>query len=566
MLGYRLNLKVFYLACILFFSSSCTYAQVLPPANLNAGAATKTNQNFIEKHIKESVKENDANIKPISDIEPAKPVEGKIEAIDNSIFIEKIIVENCELLTKEEINNIISKYEKKNLTINDLKAIVREINNIYIDYGILTALAYLPPQDITGNTVKIKVIEGKVGKIEVLGNNHTRKNYIKGALHQKEGDIIFLPELKDDILSFNRSNDVKLKARITKGKAFGTSDIIINAEELNPYHLLFSFDNTGRENIGILKYGATVQHDSLLGYRDRLTVSYGRAKTTDVVSTSYSLPIGHKGLRVGGSFGYGGIAISSGILKPLDIEGKSFSYSVFANKPIINTPKFSLSSNTGFNFKKVTTFIQKRPLSEVVVDSPSTQVRSLVFSLAASERDKTGQWAHTSDFHTGFDILGGKESFFKYTGDLTRLQSLGKGHLLILRAATQLTGNELPPCEQFQIGGSSSVRGYSEGLLIGDKGYLFSGEWRFPLKFLPTSIGKLRIKDNFQGAFFAETGAAFPKNYVRSRQTATSVGIGLRTQVTKYVSAKVDYGFGLVNRTSDQPVARLHFGLEAMPF
>jgi hemolysin activation/secretion protein len=173
---------------------------------------------------------------------------------------------------------------------------------------------------------------------------------------------------------------------------------------------------------------------------------------------------------------------------------------------------------------------------------------------------------HNSDFHTGIDTFRGKEKFFKYTGNIIRLQKLGKGTLLILKAATQIADDALPSAEQFTIGGAYSVRGYPEGLLCGDNGYLFSSELRFPIMLLPKEIWNLKLRENIQGVLFAETAGAFEVGHINVSQTLSSVGVGVRARLTKYLSGRVDYGFGLVNRESNQPAARLHFGVESNPF
>ncbi|HBH17678.1 MAG TPA: hypothetical protein DDX14_01795, partial [Cyanobacteria bacterium UBA9579] len=564
-------------------SGKCAFAQlapipITPSTDTDAAAITSPRSDAVlDEQINESIKNEeqpkdddlteDPNVKPVSNITPEKQIEGKVESGgESAIFIKHILVEGSYLLTDEDITSITSEYENKELTLDDLKEVVGKINNTYYDYGVLTALAYLPPQEVQNNTVIIKVVEGKIGRLQVSGNKHTRAGYIKSAIHQKDGDIIYLPEMQKDILAFNRKNDVKLKARVRKGEEFGTSDIILELQESNPYHLGFSFDNTGRDTVGVFKGGVNVRHDSVLGFRDKLTASYGRSRSTNSVSTSYSIPVGHSGLRVGGAYGYGGIGITKGILEPLNITGKSSTYSAFASMPIVDTRRFSLSTSASFNAKKINTYLDGRSFSEVLGIDP-TQIRTLVVALNAVERDKYGQWIHNSDFHTGLDVLGGKEKFFKYTGSLIRVQRISKRSLLILKAAAQFADDPLPSAEQYGIGGAYSIRGYSEGILSGDNGYLFGGELRVPLFFLPEKVWKLKIKDNIQGAFFAETAGAFPEGYVRSSQTLTSVGMGIRASLTKYLTGRVDWGFGLTaNKEIDQPTARLHFGLESSPF
>lgn len=477
-------------------------------------------------------------------------------------LVNKIVVEGYNLLTDEEVNAVTKKYESKNLTAYEIKKIADQINNMYKKYGVDTALVYIPVQNLETNILKIQVIEGRIGKINVVGNEHTDQAYIKNALHQKEGDIIYTPELKADIIKFNKNNDVQLKAIIKKGKEFGTSDITLNVTETNPYHIGLSTDNTGREDFGLYTGGINVQNDSVLGFRDKLNFNYLKTKSLNSTAGSYSFPIGYKGLRIGGLVSYDKSVVSTDELKELDITGKTHSYSIFATKPLVNNPNLIVYSTLGLNAKNSKTFILDQPLSDID-GSPDTKIRSLSAALTAIKYDKTGQWLFDSNFSQGVKIFEGNSSFFKYTGNVSRFQRVGDSCLLILRANTQLTPNKLPSIEQMQIGGTSTVRGYNEGTLIGDNAYFVSSELRFPMFILPKTIKGYSISDKIQGVLFAETAGAFPFDSAEKQHALSSVGMGLRVRLTNYLAGRVDYGFALMNKSEDLPLARLHFGVES---
>lgn len=524
-----------------------------------------SNQELVKADNNIGSENTSANVNPdVNQNQADSDTVAKIRTEKNSILINKIVVEGYELLSDSDINAITSQYEGKRLTQEDFNQLVDDINYIYVKYGIVTARAFLPSQDIIDNTIKVTIVEGRIGKINVEGNKHTHDFYIKNVLTQKEGDIIYLPEVSEELIKFNKNNDIKLKAVVNKGQEFGTSDLTIKVYEPNPYHLGLSFDNVGRDIIGMLKGGAYIKHDSLLGFRDQFIANYNRTKSFNSVASIYSFPVGYSGLRLGGLFGYDGMYISSGPFKDI-VEGKTFTYSVFASKPIISKEKFSLDSSISANYKNSTMYLFGRPRKEID-GTPSTEVSSTAFSLSAVKEDDSGQWIASSDFGVGIPVNNNTESFFKYSGNLYRIQRLAEEYLLILRAGGQLSANQLVPLEQFGVGGTSSVRGYTEGYLLGDNGYILSSELRYPLIFLPKKLGNISIRDRFQGVAFAEMGAAYENNVDDSNSTLASVGLGVRFRFSKYLSGKVDYGFALLNKSSDIPTAKLHFGLETAPF
>lgn len=110
--------------------------------------------------------------------ERAKPSEYKTKGV----YIEKIDIPNSQILTKEEIADIVKDYEQTNLTMEDIKELVERINDLYLDKGFVTARAYLPEQTIENGLLKIAVMEGKVGYITVEGNRWTKTSHIRNGL------------------------------------------------------------------------------------------------------------------------------------------------------------------------------------------------------------------------------------------------------------------------------------------------------------------------------------------------------------------------------------------------
>ncbi|MDD5595645.1 MAG: POTRA domain-containing protein, partial [Candidatus Omnitrophica bacterium] len=61
--------------------------------------------------------------------------------------------------------------------------IADKITEIYRKKGRTTSRAYLPPQTIKDGILTIKVIEGKVGKIDIRGNRYFRTSLLEKKLN-----------------------------------------------------------------------------------------------------------------------------------------------------------------------------------------------------------------------------------------------------------------------------------------------------------------------------------------------------------------------------------------------
>lgn len=553
--------------CFLVFSYSSYAASQQLPGNLEAGSIQQHDLNVSEQREKEYQllldKKNDTSEIDIEDLKYKKTTPVPNNSDKPTVFINKINASSSSILSEDELNNLKANYLNKKLSIDDINSMLVEINNLYKKKNFITAKAILPAQTIKGGILNIELIEGKIGKVVIEGNKYTRESYIADKFSQKHGDVFNIKKLEQDIIHFNNDNDVKLKGKIKAGEAFSQTDIYLKAYEPNPFHFIPTFDNTGRESIGILKGGIAIAHDSLFGYRDKLTIGTSLARGTTVAYANYGIPVGNKGTRINSIYSYNHIKIIKGDFEPLKVTGDSFLYGLNISQPLITNKSVKLYGDVGINFKESTTYFDK-------FKTQDTPLRTLNTGLSADINDKYGVWHTVHNFSTGVKMLGGHKSFFKYEGNMYRVQRLPKGIIGLFRASTSLSPNDnLPSTEQFQVGGSSTVRGFSEGLLIGNSGYYTSLEFIVPLDFLPESFCKIPLKKVIKGNVFIDHGAAYP--YKSDNRPAnqydylTSAGIGLRINFSDYISGVFNWGFGMGTRESNQPTARVHFSLQANP-
>jgi len=153
----------------------------------------------------------------------------------------------------------------------------------------------------------------------------------------------------------------------------------------------------------------------------------------------------------------------------------------------------------------------------------------------------------------------------KYNADLVWIQRLKENLTSVVKASAQFADSELLPAfDQFQIGGMSSVRGYTEGALSGDQGYIISGELNVPLQF---SGAAEYLNNKINGFVFVDHGGAFPFKAggasINHDDFLTSVGCGLDFAFSKWLSGRLHFAVPLGDREPDQPDVRGHFYLQS---
>src|SRR5690606_36451823 len=114
----------------------------------------------------------------------------------------------------------------------------------------MLARAVLPPQQITDGVVTVRLIEARIGDVKLSGNASTADGYITRRADIARDEPVALDALRDALVDFNLRNDVMLRAQLTPGASFGTTDIVLQAIEPPRWEAMLGFDNAGTEAVG----------------------------------------------------------------------------------------------------------------------------------------------------------------------------------------------------------------------------------------------------------------------------------------------------------------------------
>jgi hemolysin activation/secretion protein len=544
-------------------SASLAIAQTSIPTQSNPGLITAPGQPLSPPETQAAP---DAPAEEIKFDVPAPPVSETPAQPSPAFMLNSLTVEGNTLLPQADLDALTASYVGKEVTFDDLSKAVDGINKLYREKGYFTSQAYIPPQNVAEGTVVIQVLEGKIGKIDVSGNRYYKAWAIKRNIPQKEGEALNIPDLEKALNVMNNQENFRLKATLSPGEAAGETDITLELAERQPWQFSPTFDNQGRPYIGTLRWGTELSNQNLTGIGDRFFAKWIGAAGTQAALANYAVPLNRFGTELNFGFGFNWVNVDLETASQPDIEGTAFNYSVFLTQPLDKNRTFV--ADAGMHFKRISTFINHERVDR-------DDVRSIVVGMNFNKFDRLGRTFARTQMTFAPEWMGANTSFWKTEGMLTRLVRLPKENLLIFRAYGQMTPDGLIPAEQFQLGGAYSVRGYTEGLLIGDRGYNFSLEHRWPVPYL--SKVSPWLAQRVQGAFFFDMGQVWQDrsndNFVvgfsnkRERTLLASAGLGVRFRMTRFMYGFADWGFGLLDRDGVEPnampTARLHFGVRS---
>ncbi len=543
--------------------SSPSWSQVIP-TQANPGLLTPNPSNM---PLNDQLKQQDKSLVP-TDIQgevkldvPEPPTIVEVEG--NQFHVIKIEVQGNTLIDAKVLNPVVAPFEGKDLTLNDLGQAVEKINELYRKRGFLTSIAYIPPQDISQGNVVIRVLEGQVGNISVAGNKFYRTGILARYLDQGTGDPLNIPQLEKNLRRINRQGDFRVRATLSPNDTPGKTNIKLDVEERQPWQIGLIADNQGRPTIGTQRWGTELINRNVSGIGDRFTARWIGAAGTQAALASYFVPLNRYGTELGTTFGFSHVNVDlKGGNHGNLIAGEAINYGLILSQPLNREHTFV--ADTGLNFRRVSSWLNGNR------DSVQDDIRSLQFGLNFDKFDRYGRTFARAQTSMGTTWFGGNRQFWKAQTTVNRIVRLPKNNFLLLRSYAQFTPDALPPAEQFQLGGAYSVRGYTEGVLIGDRGYQFSIEHRWPVPGL--RLASPWLADRVQGATFFDYGrtwmdASNSRTPQRSEKSLASAGLGVRFRLTQYMQGFVDFGFGLLSRSdiepNAQPTARIHFGVRS---
>ncbi|MFA6282109.1 MAG: ShlB/FhaC/HecB family hemolysin secretion/activation protein [Candidatus Omnitrophota bacterium] len=552
--------KSLFIFFIVLLICPSVFAQV-PPSSQSIGAVDQQQKALEEQRAIEKQIETKRQKPKIEEEKPEstpKIPEGK------KVLIKTIIIDGVTLVPEKDLKKIISQYEGKELYLSEMQKVADLVTDAYRKKGYTTSKAYLPPQTIKDGILTIKVVEGRVGKVEIKGNRYFRTATLEKKIKLKTNDFFDYYDLQKSLIYINENPDRAAKAILVPGETPGTTDIIVEVKDKLPIHLGFDYDNFGSRYMEKNRWSAVYENNNFLGFDDRLFLKMQMSQKSlyNLKNVSYIYPVNDT-LQVGTYFTHSRLILGKEF-RALSAVGKSTIIGVFANKALFSNNTFDIRYNFGFDYKDIKNYL-------VGAETSRDEMRVVKNGLDIDVTDKFGRTIITpeldigiphmwgglddKDSHTSRVGAGGK--FVKGVFNFYRLQPMPFATSLLLKNSAQLSNYNLAAAEQFQIGGAQSVRGYGPGEYAGDKGIYSSAEWSLPPYLFSKNVfvpfTKEKLYDALRFVCFYDWANARLKNPgvgEEKSQTLRGWGYGVRFNV-KDLSLRFEMGYPLGKKPSD---------------
>lgn len=434
----------------------------------------------------------DMTPRPPADIDvpgrPARPPKG---AEGPKVFVRKFQITGNSVISTPTLESLVRSEEGQELTLEQLRATAARVTDYYAARGYILARAYLPPQDVREGVIEIAILEGKIGEIEVTGNERYDSDVILRALTRvRDGKVVEESRLETVINDLNEYPGLNVRASLKPGAERGTTDILMTAQERLPLSGMADLDNYGSRFTGFWRYGFELGYGNLTGFGDKVTVrgiksdsnglSFGRA--------GFLIPIGNYETKLAANYVYSDSGVGAEFA-PLNAGGNLQSGALELIQPVLKTAGVNLQVSGGFEAVRLVNKV-------LGAKSGIDDLRVFRLGFNGDYRDNfLGRWFYGLNWYQGVPWFGGNfkndrgasvpngpGSFSRWTLDLARLQSLViGGSYLVLRGTGQLANVNMVPFERLAVGGYYTVRGYPLAEYSGDKGYVVTAELVVPI-------------------------------------------------------------------------------------
>lgn len=466
-------------------------------------------------------------------------------------LLRKVVVDNSAFLSKEEIDKITAPYIGRRVDIADIQRILKAINDIYARRGIVTASAILPPQTLKDGELRIALIEGKLEKVEVKGAKRLNDDFVRKHVVTQPGQVVDVPLLTREIAGFNKTGVAQIQASLQPGSSFGQTTIDLAVVEPPALSVNLFADNQGFETVNQYEGGFLIQGYSPLHLDDRLTL-YGVGSQGNLNgNVAYSVPFDYTGGRIGASYTQGKIYIVRGAFASLGIRGRSDIASGNIVQPIFATANVSLLFNGSFSQYGSSS----RAMTVATTDS-TTNRGSAGFLLTFQNSDLAFSIApNFTPGVTSLKMTDTTEHFNLVSGTFSASYRLPSSFLLTAGGAFQVSSRSILSGDQlFQIGGPTSVRGYTTSLFAAPTGYFANFELHHTLD---------SVVKGLDAYAFYDRGSTYSAATAPAVSTLNSVGAGLVYDYRQRILSEVSVGVPLDHPVATQAGVEVYFRVTA---
>jgi len=472
------------------------------------------------------------------------------------VVVRRIEIEGNTVVSSDVLAEVARPYVERRLSYADLQTLRDRLTLAYVTRGYVTSGATLPTQTLADGVLRVQIIEGRLGDIDVEVDGRLRPSYFRWRLAHEQGGVLNVEKLEKQLQLFQQDVRVQsLQARLQPTPTRGVARLNLVVREAPFYAVRADFDNYRSPSIGALGGTVSLGLTNLIGVGDSFQARFTGSEGLSQTEVRYEVPFTVWDTRFGASYQYSEGKVVDDDFEALGIESKAETVGIVFAQPLYRSLQSFVGVELHADWRRAQSFLFDGAigLPTSYSEDGKSQEAVLRFGLDASYHTRSQSLAFRSLISWGIDALGATVNpaeipdgrFVSWLGQFqwaSRLPWLDAQ--MLTRFDVQLANHPLLPLEQFAVGGRYTVRGYRENLLVRDNGLAGSFELRVPI--YQHSEAGIRI----ELVPFADVGHSWnndrPGSLENTRpETIASVGVGARMLLKRWGFAELYWGHHL---------------------
>lgn len=414
--------------------------------------------------------------------------------------IHRIAVQGNTVLSDQEIEAITGEFVGHALGTNRINLLLRRFTEAFVARGYITTRAYLGEQNLASGVLVVTVVPGKIESIR-LNDRAIRPSEASlfdtvgggwvtdagtGWQFPAAGDTLRLQDLEQGVDQLNRLRRNRAELQILPGQTPGSSVVALANQPGDRFRFNAGVDNYGSKTTGISRTRLGIDADNALGFQEAFSGSYVGTVDTNAAVISAAVPLGYHTISYTGSISEYQNAIGDTALLFGRTFGHTLGWNFVLTRSQAGRQAFDVTVTRRKSEREINN-LQLYPQRLTVLRAAWSGLRR--FAANGQPGYGTGEFGvsrgvpSANATRDAADIRPDEAhaQFTKLDGNATLQLPLPRAFeraLLAWRAQLvgQWTNVALFGSEQIFAGGMSTVRGFREGVIAGDRGAYLRNE------------------------------------------------------------------------------------------
>lgn len=473
----------------------------------------------------------------------------------------------------ETLMDIVSEQRlQRGLTHGQLEEIAQVVTRYYRERGYILARGYIPAQEVSGGIVELRVLEGRLGGVQVQGKHRVADDLLVRPFEPLLGGPVTADNIQGAMYLANDLPGIDVFGYFSAGDKIGDTRLNLNVRTEQRWNALLRLDNHGSEFTGEYRAFGLAQWFNPTGIGDEFHL--GVLQSGEPANSTYGLleyltPVFGLRNRLGLNLSYNDYAVG-GVAGADDLVGTTTALDVTFRHNFVRGRRGNFYMGTIFSDKKseltgVGGGVNKDEESHnagitTEWDQLFERQRMLVRLSAQIEGGEVVGFIEDGQSDTFAKLyLEGSTLFF-----VPALFS-DKSHRVVVNSVAQWSDVKMPSVELYSLGGPNAVRAFGPSTFSADRAGFVGAEWYLEIpKALDLELAAGRsLKDVVQVTLFVDYGygtqvALEPDTGVQPVDqwaALTGAGVGVRFNWGNRLSGQLSVAEPLGSEYSDPDVS-----------